>query len=184
MPDKQVVGAVWNDLCTKSHSAYGWGQITGDIGMLFAPGAAVKAGGRLAEFSSALASKIPNALPGVLRLGTGGGEAGAVREFYTGGRIARQAAEDAARMEDGITLGMTKTGQGLSHFEQTVGYDAARPAIEAASAAFAQGARGEANVFINYLRWSDDSIWNTIERPILEANGLKINYVDVTPWEW
>ena len=43
---------------------------------------------------------------------------------------------------------------------------------------------GQDVMYINYLGYRETSIWATVEEPILKANGLKINYIDVTPWTW
>jgi len=83
--------------------------------------------------------------------------------FYSGGKAAFQAATEAATNEGGKTVGMTVGGKILNKFTES------RVVWDWASKKFAQGASGEARVFLRQpVRLN--STWNTVEYPILRVN--------------
>jgi len=97
------------------------------------------------------------------------------RVFWSGGSVAQSAANTWATANNAITLEMTEAGQGLQAITKEMDYlTEAKPLWEAASAEFAQGATGTVNVFLNAAGIDPESIWLTIEEPILIENGVKI----------
>lgn len=90
--------------------------------------------------------------------------------FWSGGAASQAAAETYALNTGGITLSQTPQGVLLSGVQGIVGYKEARPLWELASALFAKEASGEVHVFLNKANLASDSIWCTIEKPVLEAN--------------
>lgn len=56
-----------------------------------------------------------------------------------------------------------------------------KPLWQVTSKAYATGAKGTANVFINTARYNNGSIWRTLEAPILESNGIGFRYHYVFP---
>jgi len=93
------------------------------------------------------------------------------RVFWSGGKVAQQAAEAWAKANNATTLEMTEVGQRLQ--ETTKGLDwltQARPQWVTASQEFAAGAIGEVHVFQNAAGVSLQSIWATVEYPALMSN--------------
>lgn len=82
------------------------------------------------------------------------------------------------------TIDMTLGGNWLAAKEKLIqelyGRDALRSLWQRMSAAFAANASGEVFAFTSNAR--PDSIWNTVERPILEGKAsIKINYMPKSP---
>ena len=95
---------------------------------------------------------------------------GAGRVFWTGGDAAMSAATKFALDNGGETIGMTPLGQVAEQATEGLPYRLARPAWEAASARFTQGASGEVHVFINVELANSGSIWAQTELPGLVQN--------------
>ncbi len=97
-------------------------------------------------------------------------ENSAGRVFWSGRQGANQAAAEAYAQATGqTTLGMTATGRALE--AQGAGLDAWR----AASAAFAKGASGDVTAFAGNA--ASNSIWRTIELPLLKQNPEVIRII-------
>jgi len=56
-----------------------------------------------------------------------------------------------------------------------------KPLWQVTSKAYATGAEGTANVFINTARYNNGSIWRTLEAPILNARGIAVRYHYIFP---
>lgn len=84
------------------------------------------------------------------------------------------AAQNFAR-ENGLrTLEMTQEGQVLSRTTTGMPWEQAKPLWESASANFARGTTGTAHVFQNAGGIGVQSIWGSIEYPILRDNNINI----------
>ncbi|AZA86441.1 RHS repeat-associated core domain-containing protein [Chryseobacterium shandongense] len=111
------------------------------------------------------------------------------RVFWSGGGDALSAAMEYATTTGGTTLEMTGVGRTLSSIgkgtESILGRDLSwkvmKPLWQVTSKAYATGAKGTANVFINTARYNNGSIWRTLEAPILESNGIGFRYHYVFP---
>ena len=93
------------------------------------------------------------------------------RVFWSGGKVAQQAAGAWAKANNATTLEMTEAGKRLQ--ETTKGLDwftQARPQWAAASQEFAAGATGEVHVFQNSAGVSLQSIWAKVEYQALMHN--------------
>ncbi len=105
------------------------------------------------------------------------------RVFWSGGKVAQEAAEQWARSTGSTTLEMTATGQELA--QVTKGMDwltEARPLWSAASRDFARGASGTVHVFHNARGVSLESVWRLVEYPELISNpNVRIIYHVVWP---
>jgi RHS repeat-associated protein len=103
---------------------------------------------------------------------------GAGRVFWAGGEKARQAAAAFAKSIKGTTIGETRAGQNLANLiqQKNIPWDGAGGAREMwarLSAVYARGASSPA-YFIPGSRISPQSIWFTVEKPILENRGITI----------
>ena len=111
------------------------------------------------------------------------------RVFWSGGREALSSAMEYASTTGATTLEMTRVGRTLSTIgkgtESILGRDLSwkvmKPLWQVTSKAYATGAEGTANVFINTARYNNGSIWRTLEAPILESNGIGFRYHYVFP---
>jgi hypothetical protein len=109
------------------------------------------------------------------------------RVFWSGGDVAREAAEAFAKRTGGTTLELANPGlQGISDAMLAQGKDWAtvvRPTVwEPASKSFAEGASGVVNVFQNAEGVSLRSVWRQLEYPVLKNNpGVTIRYHIVMP---
>ena len=100
---------------------------------------------------------------------------GVGRAFWSGGDIAKNAAIDYATANGGRSLEMTWVGRGLEYATEKTSYNTMKPFWDYASYSFGRGTEGTANVFINQARYRSGSIWNTVERPLLQSRGININ---------
>lgn len=100
---------------------------------------------------------------------------GAGRAFWSGGDIAKNAAIDYATANRGRSLEMTWVGRGLEYATEKTSYNTMKPFWDYASYSFGRGAERTANVFINQARYGSGSIWNTVERPLLQSRVININ---------
>ena len=96
--------------------------------------------------------------------------------FWSGGDVAKNAAEDFARATNRTTLEMSPQGQALERMTETMDWPDARPLWTAASKEFAQGATGTAHVFQNANGVRIESVWAEHEYNILKGNGIPIEY--------
>ncbi len=111
------------------------------------------------------------------------------RVFWSGGNEALGAAMEYAQVTGGTTLEMTNVGRLLSNVskgsEALLGRDMSwkvmKPVWQVTSKAYATGAKGTANVFINTAKYNNGSIWRTLEAPILQSNGIGIRYNFIFP---
>ena len=99
------------------------------------------------------------------------------RVFWSGGRIARAAAEGWAQANESVTIGMTKAGQALEVLTKDMDWATqARPLWAEASTKFAQGTSGEIHVFQNMVV-DMESIWVKIEYPVLSSSERVSNFI-------
>ena len=100
------------------------------------------------------------------------------RVFWSGG--GNSAVEIAARefaTKNGMTtLEMTRAGQNLTDLTKGLPWSEAGPMWRRMSAAFAKSTSGTVHVFQNARSISVNSVWGTIEYPILKQKGVKIIY--------
>ena len=102
---------------------------------------------------------------------------GGGKVFWSGGTPARQAAEAFAQQTGAKTLEMTKTGRFLDAITTDKTYPFLRPAWDAASKRFANGAGATTDVFQSTSRGVRlESVWATKEYPQLLKQGTQINY--------
>jgi RHS repeat-associated protein len=99
------------------------------------------------------------------------------RIFWSGGKeIAGETAKAYSKLFGGHTLEMTLKGKYLEILTKIKGFDAVKPLWEKASAEFANAAKGEVHVFLNSARVQSTSVWNKIEKPILELKNTIIEH--------
>jgi hypothetical protein len=103
------------------------------------------------------------------------------RVFWVGGEVAKAAAQAWAKAHNGITIEMTRSGRQLEIITREMDYLLqARPLWRDASRLFAQGAKGNAHVFINtnpvYFN-NTNSIWASYEYPALLVNDAVTNII-------
>lgn len=96
------------------------------------------------------------------------------RVFWSGGRTAQSAAEKWAGENGGTTLEMTPAGRATVQATEGLPWSQAKPMWEQASADFASGARGTVHVFHSAAGVSMNSVWRTVEYPILQDNGVNM----------
>ncbi|MPT31988.1 MAG: hypothetical protein E2600_10065 [Chryseobacterium sp.] len=76
---------------------------------------------------------------------------------------------------------MTRAGQNLEKLTGGLPWEVAKPMWQKMSAQFARGASNTANVFINTAKYSNGSIWRTLEAPILQSRGVGFRYHYIYP---
>ncbi len=114
---------------------------------------------------------------GLMRWGFVGVAETSSRVFWSGGRIARAAAEGWAQANESVTIGMTKAGQALEVLTKDMDWATqARPLWAEASTKFAQGTSGEIHVFQNMVV-DMESIWVKIEYPVLSSSERVSNFI-------
>jgi RHS repeat-associated protein len=91
----------------------------------------------------------------------------------------KKAAQQWARENGAVTLERTGRGSHLEMHSASLDWIEAAPHWLKASTKFAKEAEGEVHVFLNKTGISPTSVWNTVEKPILEAKGVKIVYHDI-----
>jgi RHS repeat-associated protein len=110
------------------------------------------------------------------------GEIGEQHVFWSGGRVAEDAARAFANANNGIILGDTTAGRALAQSTAGVAWSEARSQWLSISQDFARSASGEVNVFQNARGISVDSIWrNEYQVLIQNPNVTRINYNVVMP---
>lgn len=114
-------------------------------------------------------SKALGGLANFIGFGSGTG-----RVFWSGGNIAKNAAADFATANSGKTLEMTWVGKTLEYATAKTSYNTMKPFWDYASYSFGRGAQGSVNTFINQGAYRTGSIWNTVERPLLQSRGIGI----------
>lgn len=97
------------------------------------------------------------------------------RNFWSGGNIAKNEAMNHAISTGGTTLERTWVGNSLEYLTEKTSYSYMKPFWDYSSYSYANGARGSVNVFINQNAYRTSSIWNTVERPLLQTKGININ---------
>ncbi|UCH40811.1 MAG: hypothetical protein JSU67_03705, partial [Gammaproteobacteria bacterium] len=97
------------------------------------------------------------------------------RVFWSGPG-SRDAAEAFAKTNRAKTLEMTLTGKVLDKITTPGNFKYMKPFWNAASKRFAQGARGQVDVFHSGKGVRVDSLWAKKEYPILKEQGNDINY--------
>lgn len=101
------------------------------------------------------------------------------RVFWSGGEVAKNAAENFAIKNGSTTLEMTEKGIYLTNKTKGMAWEEAKSLWDDASRQFAQGAKGEVNVFQRAdVGVKTESVWARVEYPKLinNANITKINY--------
>jgi YD repeat-containing protein len=96
------------------------------------------------------------------------------RIFWSGGEEAMNLAAKFGRETGGRTLEMTLPGRFLTKLTNLTSFKFTEPLWKYSSKLFANGARGEANLFLKYNRLRPNGIWNMLEKPILQNNGVRI----------
>ncbi|MDD3036495.1 DUF6443 domain-containing protein [Bacteroides sp.] len=96
------------------------------------------------------------------------------RVFWSGGDEAMNAAMEYASSNGMTTLNMTRAGKNLTNLVQDASPAEYAKMWQRLSAAYAKGAKGTAHVFLDAKGAADNSVWNTIEYPILKQNNIKI----------
>lgn len=114
-------------------------------------------------FPTAWAVKLLSAVSGV-----------AGRVFWSGGDIAKNAAAEFAVANGMKTLEMTATGSFMNAVSPYLPRTITNPIWDNLSRNFAKGAEGEVNFFTTATGARPTSIWDTVEKPILESNGVNI----------
>jgi hypothetical protein len=98
----------------------------------------------------------------------------APRVFWSGGELAKNGAESLARSMGGKTLEMTPVGKALESVTNPSTFPYLKPLWEAASAQFARGATCEVNAVQAASGVRLQSVWTTVEYPILKEKGASI----------
>ena len=96
------------------------------------------------------------------------------RVFWSGGNVAKTAAANFANANGMKTLEMTISGRIMNSVSPYLPRAVSNPIWNNLSRSFAAGARGEANFFTTTTGPRATSIWMTVERPILQQNGVSI----------
>jgi RHS repeat-associated protein len=104
------------------------------------------------------------------------------RVFWSGGRVAEDAARAFAKANEGTVIGDIPAGRELSRVTRQVAWSEARPKWVELSEEFARGASGEVNVFQNANGLWIDSIWKNEHSVLMRnPNVSKILYNVVMP---
>ncbi len=108
---------------------------------------------------------------------TGNNKSVQQRVFWSGGDIARTAAENYAKQTGGTTLEMTDAAKSLQRHmnKNKLTYPQMSASWSRLSEDFARGAKGSVTVFHNAKGVRLKSIWRTVEYPILKDKNA-INY--------
>ena len=102
--------------------------------------------------------------------------------FWSGGRLAEDAARAFAITKRGVVIGDTVKGRALASATEGVPWSQARLQWLELSEDFARSASGEVNVFQNSRGLSVDSIWRNEYQILLQnPNVTKINFSVVMP---
>ena len=102
--------------------------------------------------------------------------------FWSGGRLAEDAARAFAAVNNGIVLGDTAAGRALAEATKGLPWSEARSQWVALSEQFARTASGEVNVFHASAGIALDSIWVSEYRVLIQNPAVtKINYHVVMP---
>lgn len=101
---------------------------------------------------------------------------GAGRVFWSGGEKAMNAAMDYALSNGVTTLEMTRAGKNLTTLTKGMPWSEAGPMWKRLSTVYAKGAKGTIHVFQNSRGVGINSVWGTVEYPILKQNGVNIIY--------
>lgn len=107
----------------------------------------------------------------------------ATRAFWSGGDVAKEAAQSWAKANNGITLEMTEAGQRVEKITEGLKWSEAIQHWVSASQDFAAEAVGEVHVFQNSASVSLESVWRTTEYPMLlrNPNVTRIIYHAIMP---
>ena len=101
----------------------------------------------------------------------------ASRVFWSGtnatGQSAKLAAESLARSQGSVTLEMTLPGKILDSVSPLLPRSMTGPMWTRLSMGFANGAKGQATAVLG-SKLNPSGVWSTIEKPILERNGVSI----------
>ncbi len=96
------------------------------------------------------------------------------RVFWSGGNAAKNTAAGFAKSNGMKTLEMTKKGRVMNALNPILPRSVSSPIWRNLSTNFAKGAKGEAHLFTTPIGPRPGSIWLSIERPILQQNGVRI----------
>ncbi|RZJ91406.1 MAG: hypothetical protein EOO20_05110 [Chryseobacterium sp.] len=99
---------------------------------------------------------------------------GGGKVFWSGGEVAKNAAMDFAKSNGMKTLEMTTRGRVMNTISPYLPRSISNPIWNSLSRSFAAGARGEANFITTTIGPRPTSIWITVEKPILQKNGVNI----------
>jgi hypothetical protein len=97
--------------------------------------------------------------------------------FWSGGDVARNAAESYAKSTGKVTLEMTIPGRTLDLVGKVIPYQYLKPFWDFASGQFARGASGDINAFLYPPGYNPGGTWATIEEVALQANSNVINII-------
>ena len=96
------------------------------------------------------------------------------RVFWSGKEKAMNAAMEYASSNGMTTLNMTRAGKNLTNLVKDMSPVESAKMWQRLSAAYAKGAKGTVHVFIDSKNTVTNSVWKTIELPILNQNNIKI----------
>lgn len=103
------------------------------------------------------------------------------RVFWSGNKVALDAATNFAKSTGGTTLEMTAAGRAMTAANPWLPRWASNPLWKDLSSSFASGTRGSADVFHYSGGVRLASVWAGTEYPILSRNGVSIVYHTVFP---
>jgi len=151
------------------------GKVVGAVASKISGGAATGASRAAASVSSGTAASdaTSGAAPTVTQAAKGSAPTSA---FWSGGPVARRAAEKWATSNNAVTLEMTARGQQVEQATAGMEWRDAAPIWDTVSEAYAQGTSGTAHVFQNAEGVKLGSVWARIEYPTLIQNGNPIIY--------
>ncbi|HKK61083.1 MAG TPA: RHS repeat-associated core domain-containing protein, partial [Bacteroidales bacterium] len=115
-------------------------------------------------------------LTGLSKISGGFADRSITRVFWSGGEKAMNAAANYAKAKGMTTLEMTRAGSNLTNLAKGFPWSKAGPLWQRLSTAYAKGAKGTVHVFHNSRGIGTNSVWRTIEYPILKQNGVNIIY--------
>lgn len=101
------------------------------------------------------------------------------RVFWSGGAKAMSAAAEFAKAEGQTTLEMTRAGQNLTNLTKGMPWTDAAPLWQKMSSTYANGVKAGSTIHVFQNAETGvglNSIWRTVEYPILKSKGVNIIY--------
>lgn len=106
------------------------------------------------------------------------------RVFWSGGNKAMTAAADFATKNGQTTLEMTNAGQNLTKLTQGMSWTEAGPMWQRMSSTYAKGVPENTSIHVFHNAETGvgiNSVWKTIEYPILKQKNVNIIYHNALP---